>query len=74
MNGLLHLTIVATSLAATVAVALASVTIYDGFYRPLAAKTDRLPLIGDTVPAYVTVETRKEELSVLRRIPHICNF
>ena len=73
MNLLLHSTIIATSLAATIAVALASASIYDRFSEP-AAKTDRLPLFGDAVPAYVTVETRKDNVSVLSRIPRVGNF
>jgi hypothetical protein len=64
-----HSTILATSLAATVAVGLASAAIYN---EPLAtaAKTDRLPIATTTTEsAYLTVETRADGVSVLNRVP-----
>jgi hypothetical protein len=69
MTFLLHSTILATTLAATVAVALASASIYDGFPNLASAKSDRLPLFDDAALAYVTVETRKPGVSSLVSVP-----
>lgn len=62
-----HSTILATSLAACVAVGMASAAIYE---EPTitSAKADRLPIAADT-GAYVTVETRTDGVSVLSRLP-----
>jgi hypothetical protein len=64
-----HSTILATSLAATVAVGLASAAMHDSTSEPIAAKTDRLPLVADAATAYVTVEARYDGVSVLSRVP-----
>jgi hypothetical protein len=64
-----HSTILATSLAATVAVGLASAAIYSDTYAPVAAKADRLPGVTDVAGAYLIVETRKDGVSVLSRVP-----
>jgi len=69
MNVWFHSTILATSLAATVAVGLASAAIYEGFDKPVAEKADRLPVTVDASDRYVTVETRRDGVSVLSRIP-----
>ncbi len=71
MNIWIHTTIVATSLAATVAVAFAGAAIYDAGAPTVAAKSDRLAVAGQA-PAnvhYVTVESRGDQLSVLARVP-----
>ena len=62
-----HTAILATSLAATLAIGLASAAIYEGT-GAAAPKTDRLPVVADTHTAYVTVETRGAGVSVLNRI------
>jgi hypothetical protein len=64
----LHSTILATSLAACVAVGLASASIHSGM-GGAAAKTDRLPVATETNTAYRTVETRMDGVSVLTRLP-----
>jgi hypothetical protein len=69
MTFLLHSTILVTTLAATVAVALASASIYDGLPNLVSAKSDRLPLFDDAALAYVTVETRKHGVSSLSSFP-----
>jgi hypothetical protein len=63
----LHSTILATSLAATVAVGLASAAIY-AESRSVAAKADRVPVVARP-GTYLTVETRQEHGSVLSRLP-----
>ena len=66
----IHSTILATSLAAVVAVGLAGAAIYsngssgDGDVAP---KADRLPVIA-AADRYVTVETHGNGVSVLERI------
>ena len=60
--------ILATSLAATVAVGIASASIDLGDQRKPAAKTDRLPVVAEA-NGYVTIETCTDGLSVLKRIP-----
>lgn len=62
-----HSTILATSIAATVAVGLASASIYSDVSAP-AAKADRLP-VASAADGYVTVETRHDGVSVLNRVP-----
>ena len=61
-----HTTILATALAATVAVGLASASMYINA-NTAAAKADRLPVVADA-NSYVTVETRGDGVSVLKRI------
>lgn len=70
MNIWIHSTIVATSLAATVAVAFAAAAIYTTT-QDVAAKADRLPIAQrlSSDSRYMTVETRGEQLSVLERVP-----
>jgi hypothetical protein len=64
-----HSTILATSLAATVAVGLASAAIYKES-SDTAAKSDRLPIAATTTDeTYMTVETRQDGVSVLNRVP-----
>jgi hypothetical protein len=70
MTFLLHSTILATTLAATVAVALASASVYDGFSNAVSAKSDRLPLFDDAALAYVTIETRSLGTSSLTSVPN----
>ncbi len=68
----LHSTILATSLAATLAVGLASAAIVADHDGPVAAtKADRLPVVATIAPAadYVTVETRHDGVSNLARVP-----
>ena len=67
----LHSTILATSLAATLAVGFASAAIVADHHEAAAAKGDRLPIVATVTPAadYVTVETRHDGVSELQRIP-----
>ena len=67
----IHSVILATSLAATVAVGLASAAVFDGADRHVAPKSDRLPVATANARqvAYVTVETRIPGTSVLTRQP-----
>ena len=68
MAFLFHSTILATALAATVAVGIASAAIYRADDAP-AAKADRLPIVADADAAgYVTIETRHDGVSVLQRV------
>ncbi len=65
----LHTTILATSLAATIAIGLASAAKYDGA-TTVAPKADMLPVSDTTaVPGFVTVEERGDGVSVLARVP-----
>lgn len=64
-----HTTIIATSLAACAAVGFASAAIYSDGATEVAAKTDRLPVVGNPDTAYRTVETRMDGVSVLTRMP-----
>jgi hypothetical protein len=64
-----HSTIIATSLAACVAVGFASASIYSGASDQAAPKTDRLPIVADADATYRTVETRMDGVSVLTRLP-----
>ena len=66
---LLHSTIIATSLAATIAVGFGSASIYTGAETEIATKADRLPLVANTDNAYLTVETRQDGVSILTRGP-----
>ncbi len=67
----LHSTILATSLAATLAVGFASAAIITDHQHVAAAKGDRLPIVATAAPAadYVTVETRYDGMSELTRVP-----
>ena len=66
----LHSTILATSVAATLAVGFASAAIITDHQPVAAPKGDRLP-IATTAPAadFVTVETRHDNVSDLQRVP-----
>lgn len=61
-----HSTVLATTLAATVAVGLASAAIYTADSRS-APKADRLPVVADA-SGYVTIETRHDGTSILKRV------
>ena len=65
-----HSTILATGLAATVAVGIAGAAVYNTRDLPLAPKADRLPVAapGGT-KTFITVETRGDSVSVLSRLP-----
>ncbi len=67
----LHSTILATSVAATLAVGFASAAIITDHQQVAAVKGDRLPVVAAAVPAgdYVTVETRHDGMSELTRVP-----
>ncbi len=67
----LHSTILATSLAATLAVGFASVAVVAKHDESVAPKGDRLPIALTAAPAsdYVTVETRRDGVSELARVP-----
>ena len=61
----LHTAILATAITATVAIASASIL---DVAPGIAAKTDRLAVVDDG-RTYVTVETRADGVSELRRLP-----
>ena len=65
-----HTAILATSLAGTLAIGLASAAIYEGASTAAAPKTDRLPIVANSHSNYVTVETRGVGVSILNGIPH----
>lgn len=64
-----HSAILATSVAATVAVGVASASIIADSTVEIAGKTDKLPIADANATAYLTVETRQDGISVLNRIP-----
>ena len=65
-----HWTILATSVAATLAVGIASAGIIADHDTVAAPKGDRLPIVAmATSQDYVTVETRHDGVSELKRIP-----
>lgn len=66
----LHSTILATSLAATLAVGFAGAAIVVDRQSVVAAKGDRLPVLA-AMPAAdtITIETRRNGVSDLQRIP-----
>lgn len=64
-----HSTILATSIAATVAVGIASAAIIAERSWDVAIKTDKLPVAAESTAAYLTVETRQDGVSVLNRVP-----
>jgi hypothetical protein len=61
-----HSTILATTLVATVAVGVASASLFLDGMQP-APKADRLPIVADA-RGYLTIETRGDGVSVLKRI------
>jgi hypothetical protein len=65
----IHSTILAAALAASTAVGIAGAAYVEAVKEPAAAKADRLPLAQDADASYVTVETRQDGVSVLKRIP-----
>jgi hypothetical protein len=66
----LHSTILATSLAATLAVGFAGAAMVVDHQTLAAPKSDRLPIVA-TVPAgdTITIEMRHDGVSDLQRIP-----
>jgi hypothetical protein len=66
MSFWLHSTILATTLAASVAVGGAA--LYDGINDPLVVESDRLPLAGSPL-SFVAVEAPKNGVSVRSNIP-----
>ncbi len=67
----LHTTIIATSVAATIAVGIASAAKYDP-EATVAPKADLLlPVVSERAPTvdFVTVEERGDGVSVLARVP-----
>ena len=69
MNVWMHTTIAATALVATVAVAVAGVSLIDPV-APTAAKEDRLPVTEMAAETeYTTIEMRGDGVSVLQRVP-----
>jgi hypothetical protein len=65
-----HSTILATGLAATVAVGIAGAAVYNTIDAPVAPKADRLPVAAPgSAKTYITVETRSNGVSVLSRLP-----
>lgn len=68
MNVWIHSAVLATTLAAAIAVGMASAATPGNDASFAAAKADRLPVVAET-DAYVTVETRGNGVSVLKRVP-----
>jgi hypothetical protein len=66
MASWLHTTVLATVLAATAAIGLASATMVMQA-NEAAPKADRLPIVADA-EGYMTIETRQDGVSVLNRI------
>lgn len=70
MSFLLHSTIITTCLAATVAVGLASASIYAGDDTQISAgKSDRLPVVANAADKYLIIHTSEDGISVLTRMP-----
>jgi hypothetical protein len=65
----IHSTILAAALAASTAVGIAGASYVDAANEPAAKKADRLPLVEESDASYVTIETRQDGVSVLKRIP-----
>ena len=63
-----HSTILATSVAATLAVGIASAAILVDAQNDAAPKADRLPTVVSS-EQYVTVETREAGVSILEKVP-----
>lgn len=68
MTSWFHSAVLATTLAAIMAVGFASATIYVDGQNTTAAKSDLLPVVADA-GGYITVETRQDGVSILNRIP-----
>ncbi|MEO8668823.1 MAG: hypothetical protein ABI399_09920 [Bauldia sp.] len=68
MTSWIHSAVLATSLAATVAIGFASAAIYAEAPSAPAVKSDRLPVVADS-GSFLTIETRKDGVSVLSRVP-----
>ena len=65
-----HTAILATVIAATVAVGLASAAAYNDDRYPVAEKTDRLITVAvQTDATLITVEQRIDGISILTRVP-----
>lgn len=65
-----HTAILATCVAATVAVGLASAAAYNDDRYPVAKKSDRLTTVAVNVSSpKVTVEHRADGMSILTRVP-----
>ena len=65
-----HTAILATCVAATVAVGLASAAAYKDDRYPLAKKSDRLTTVAvSTTSPEITVERRTDGISILTRVP-----
>jgi hypothetical protein len=61
-----HSTVLATTLVATVAVGVASASLFSGIEQA-APKADRLPVVAAN-SGYVTIETRGDGVSILKRV------
>jgi hypothetical protein len=64
-----HSIILATIVAATVAVGVASAALYVGAGTAVSGKSDRLPLGTHAATDYVTVEIREAGGSSLNKVP-----
>jgi len=64
-----HSIILATVVAATVAVGVASAALYVGAGNTVSGKADRLPLFAGSASAYVIFETREDGGSSLNKVP-----
>lgn len=62
-----HTAILATVIAATATVGIAAASIATNIDNAPAPKADRLPVIADA-EGYVTIETRHDGVSVLKRV------
>jgi hypothetical protein len=62
----IHSAILAATVSAIAAVGIASASFDSG--EPAAVKADRLPLVA-AADTYLTIETRRDGVSVLNRIP-----
>jgi len=69
MSLLLHSTIIATSLAATIAVGFASASIYSGPATEISTKADRLPIVANASQKYILVEIHRDGISEITRMP-----
>lgn len=70
MRSLFHSTVLATTAVATLAVGIASAAIITRGDDVAAPKADRLPVaVSADGSSYVTVETRSDGVSVLKRLP-----
>lgn len=70
MSTWFHTSILATCIAATVAVGLAGAAAYSDMHYPLAKKSDRLETAAVRVSSpEITVEQRSDGTSILTRMP-----